>query len=139
VSLYVLDTDVVTLYGEGVEPLLSRIDARPPDELGITVITVEEQLTGWYNFIRQARQPADLAHGYRRLAEAIPFLDQWAILPFTEAAMARVVDWQKMRLNVRKMDLRIAAVALEHGAIVVTRNLRDFGRIPGVTAENWAA
>jgi tRNA(fMet)-specific endonuclease VapC len=42
-----------------------------------------------------------------------------------------------MRLNVGKMDLRIAAIALEHGAVVVTRNTRDFQRIPGVTVEDW--
>jgi tRNA(fMet)-specific endonuclease VapC len=139
VSLYVLDTDTVTLYGQGVEPVLSRIDACPPDELAITVMTVEEQLAGWYTLLRQARRPADLEHGYRRQAEAIPFLARWAILPYSQTAMTRVTDWQKMKLGVGKMDLRIAAIALEHGAIVVTRNLRDFGRVPGVTAENWAA
>ncbi len=44
-----------------------------------------------------------------------------------------------MRLNVGKMDLKIAAIALEHGCIVVTRNERDFRRVPGLVVENWAA
>jgi tRNA(fMet)-specific endonuclease VapC len=43
-----------------------------------------------------------------------------------------------MKLNAGKMDLRIGAIALEHGAIVVTRNLRDFQRIPNLTAEDWS-
>jgi tRNA(fMet)-specific endonuclease VapC len=43
-----------------------------------------------------------------------------------------------MKLNIGKMDLRIAAITLEIGGTVVTRNLRDFQRIPNLRVENWA-
>ena len=43
-----------------------------------------------------------------------------------------------LNLEVRKMDLRIAAVALENGGVLVSRNLRDFRRIPNLTVEDWA-
>jgi predicted nucleic acid-binding protein len=36
------------------------------------------------------------------------------------------------------MDLRIAAVALDHSATLVTRNLRDFKKVHGLHVENWA-
>jgi tRNA(fMet)-specific endonuclease VapC len=42
------------------------------------------------------------------------------------------------KLNVKHNDLRIAAVAKDIGATVVTRNRRDFGRVPGLMIEDWA-
>jgi tRNA(fMet)-specific endonuclease VapC len=44
-----------------------------------------------------------------------------------------------MNLNVRKMDLRIAAIVLEAGGTLVSRNLRDFRRVPNLVVEDWAS
>jgi tRNA(fMet)-specific endonuclease VapC len=65
-------------------------------------------------------------------------LGRWRILPYTEAAIARVAQLKALRLNVRLMDLRIAAVAMENQAVVVTRNRRDFSRVPGLSVEDWS-
>jgi hypothetical protein len=46
--LFVLDTDHVTLYYTGHPIVVQKIDSRLPNELAITVLTVDEQLTGWY-------------------------------------------------------------------------------------------
>jgi tRNA(fMet)-specific endonuclease VapC len=35
------------------------------------------------------------------------------------------------------MDLKIAAINLVHDAILLTRNLVDFAKIPGLRVENW--
>ena len=35
------------------------------------------------------------------------------------------------------MDLRIACIALEYDATILTRNTADFAKIPGVRFENW--
>jgi tRNA(fMet)-specific endonuclease VapC len=35
------------------------------------------------------------------------------------------------------MDTLLAAHALSIGATVVTGNLREFARVPGLAAENW--
>jgi len=137
-SLFVLDTDVLTLYDRGDPTVVHRVDARQSNELAISVMSVDEQLTGWYTATRQARRPEEVARAYARLGEAVVRLGLWRILPYTVSAIARVAQLKALRLNVRLMDLRIAAIALENGAVVVTRNRRDFGRIPGLSVEDWS-
>lgn len=138
-SLYILDTDIVTLYRHGHEAVVRQALMHPPEALAITVITVEEQLSGWYGLLRRARRPADLARVYDRLAETVTFLGSTRILSFTEQAIARYEQLQSMRPRIGTMDLRIAAIALEYGATLVTRNVQDFQRIPGLVIEDWTA
>jgi tRNA(fMet)-specific endonuclease VapC len=35
------------------------------------------------------------------------------------------------------MDLKIAAIALSHEALLLSRNLRDFNSVPDLRVENW--
>jgi tRNA(fMet)-specific endonuclease VapC len=87
--------------------------------------------------LRRSRTPDRLALAYQRLAEAVPFLAQFAILPFPESTILRFEQLLTLRLGVAAKDLHIAAITLENAAILVSRNLRDFRRIPGLTVEDW--
>jgi len=136
-NLYVLDTDILSLYHKGHLMVRQRVAAHPLDELAITVITVDEAISGWYTMLRQAKQPPQTARAYQELAQIVPFLGLWNILVYPESAITRYGQLAKMRLNIRASDLRIAAVVLENNAILVTRNTRDFKRVPGLTIEDW--
>jgi tRNA(fMet)-specific endonuclease VapC len=74
VNLHVIDTDLLSLYQRGDPALTAKLEALPPENLAITVITVEEELAGWYDLLRKARRPEELVRVYERLAEAIPLL-----------------------------------------------------------------
>jgi tRNA(fMet)-specific endonuclease VapC len=137
-SLHVLDTDTLSLLQEGHVAVQARVAACPTEDLAITVVTVEEQLSGWYRLLRRTKKPEKLANVYDRLAAAVRSLSRLAILSFSEAAIHRSRAFQASKLNVRKMDLCIAAIALEHQAIVVTRNVRDFERVPNLVVEDWS-
>jgi tRNA(fMet)-specific endonuclease VapC len=136
---YILDTDILTLLQERHSAVVTRVAACPPSELAITVISVEEQLSGWYSRLRRAqKKPDELARVYQRMTTAVSSLSQVPILTFSELAIHRRNALQKLRLKVGKMDLCIAAIALEINAVLVTRNVSDFGRIPGLSIEDWS-
>ena len=138
-SLHVLDTDLLSLYQRGHPGLAAKVDAYSPQDLSITVVTVDEEIAGLYTLLRKARRPEEQARVYERLAEAIPLLARWRILPMTHSSIMRYESLKRMNLNVRKMDLRIAAIVLEHTGVLATRNVRDFQRVPGLIIEDWVS
>jgi tRNA(fMet)-specific endonuclease VapC len=104
-------------------------------------------LAGDVPIVISALTVAELAHGiYRaqtatRRQERRQFLDELKahlpIYPITEATaeiIARINGEQAARgINLPLADLIIGACALELSYAVATGNLRDFGRIPGLT------
>jgi tRNA(fMet)-specific endonuclease VapC len=139
VTLYVLDSDTHTLLVNQHPKVSARVRAvAAPNVLATTVITVVESVLGWNGYIRRARTPAAVAFAFDGMARSIEVLAGFRIIGFSVAASARYDQLDAMKLNVGKNDLRIAAIALEAGATVVTRNLREFQRVPGLVCEDWA-
>lgn len=137
-SLYVFDTDTLTLFGRLHPAVVRNVMLHLADDIRVTAVTVEEQIGGWYSAIRAARTPQQIEAAYTHFTDSVRQLASWDALPFTAAAVQRYQALLRQKLNVGGNDLRIAAIALDAGAIVVTRNRRDFGRIPGVQCENWS-
>jgi tRNA(fMet)-specific endonuclease VapC len=137
-SLFVLDTDILTLFQRNHATVTARVAELSTHDFAVSVVTVEEQLSGWYAQLRKAKGPEKLAWAYGRLAANVRFLARVPILDFEEAAIQRYERLKRLRLKVGKMDLQIAATALHYGGTVVTRNIRDFKAIPGLTTEDWS-
>jgi tRNA(fMet)-specific endonuclease VapC len=104
-SLFVLDTDILTLFQRNHEAVVARVAEHSPDAIAISVVTVEEQLSGWYAQLRKAKKPEKLAWAYRRLAANVRVLARIQILEFEETAIGRYEELKRSGLKVRKMDL----------------------------------
>src|ERR1051325_7629048 len=137
-DLFVLDTDVVTLFQRGHAAVTARVAEHASDKVAIAVVRVEEQLSGWYAQVRKAKGPAKLAWAYRRLAANVRFVASLPILDFDEAAIDRYAELKRLRLKVGKMDLQIAATVLKHGGTLGARNVRDFKKVPELSVEDWS-
>jgi len=137
-SLYILDTDIVSLFQHNHQAVSAAVQRHAPTELAMTILTVEEQLSGWYRELRRAKKPAALAAVYQRMVETVRFLSRLPILAFPEPAILRYERLRKQKVRIGKTDLRIAAIVLEQNAVLVTRNVRDFQRIPDLQIEDWS-
>jgi predicted nucleic acid-binding protein len=110
--------------------------SRQPEELFISTVTLAELRFGistLSNLQKQAHLTAWLNRDVRPL-----FLDR--TLPITEAVMLR---WRVLMAEGRKInhtysppDLILAATCLEHDLTLITRNTRDFKKVPSLQLFN---
>ena len=137
-SLYVLDTDRLTLWLRGQPRVCERLLTHHPAELCTSIVTIEEILNGWYTQIRRAKNDEQMARAYAALQQTLDIGSRVPILAFDRAAIQRFNELRKRGRRVGTNDLKIAATVMEHEAVLVTRNQSDFGRIPGLAFEDWS-
>jgi tRNA(fMet)-specific endonuclease VapC len=124
---YLIDTDWVADF------LADRRNARPllrslrPSGLTISIITYGEIYDGVYG----GRDPHAAECTFQQFLRVTP------VLPLTRPIMRRFAllraELRQQNQSVADPDLLIAATALHFGRTLVTRNLRDFARVPGLT------
>jgi tRNA(fMet)-specific endonuclease VapC len=137
-SGFLLDTDTITLAQFGHATVIANLSSHPITDIALPVISLQERMRGWLSRLSSLSDPAKVADWYDRLVSRMfPVWCTYKKLSFAEAAILRFEQLRSQRLNVGLMDLRIAAIALENGLTVVTRNVRDFGRVPGVATVDW--
>jgi tRNA(fMet)-specific endonuclease VapC len=132
--MILIDTDHATFlkYPESDRGrrFIARLDAVPATEtIGVAIVTVEERMRGWLATIAKERTAARQVLGYRELAQLFQFYQEFEIVLFDEL--------RKQKLRLGTMDLKIAATALVNNALLLSANLSDFQRVPGLQVENW--
>lgn len=129
--MFVLDTNVVIHYFKGQGRVAERLLSTPPNEVALPSIAVFELEVGVLRSDNVSRRREQL-----RL-----FLEVVTTLPFgpaeaTAAAEVRT-DLETRGLPIGPFDVLIAGTALAQHATLITRNTREFGRVDGLTVENW--
>jgi len=128
---FVLDTNTCIYALKRKGRMVERLREHSPDDLGVTIITVAEL---WFGAHKSARQAAA-----RR--EMDGFLEPFEVLPFDrEAAEAYArsrLALERAGRPIGERDLLIASIALARGLAVVTHNVSEFGRVPGLETEDW--
>ena len=138
-SLWILDTDHVSLFQHNHPAIHQRINAIGSQAIAVTIVTFEEQIYGRLNRIRRANSEDQLLLGYRNLKATLDYFKSIEVINFDQQAYGYFSELVRQRIRVGTQDLRIAAIALSQGGIIVTRNRKDFEKVPGLQIEDWTA
>lgn len=129
--IYMLDTNIC-IYVMKTYPLVIRDKFNAlAEQLCISSITLGELYYGAEKSARRAENLTAIAHFVARL-EVLPFEDKAA------AHYGQVrAELERAGTPCGPHDMQIGGHARGEGLIVVTNNMREFVRMPGVRAENW--
>ena len=128
---YMLDTNIIIYYFKGMGNVRMRFNQTPYEKLLIPSIVLYELNVGIAKSSSPNKRKMQLTH-LLEYVSIIPFTKQEA----THSAMVRAkLEMQGTPIGV--VDGLIAGVALANDSILVTRNVREFERIPNLPLENW--
>ena len=134
--MIILDTDWVSLLQRENILLGSRLQANldrfPTEEIFTTIITFEEQMRGWLSFVAKSKTLEQQIYAYSKLHGFLNNFRQSLVLDFDEKAAVIFKELKRQKIRVGTMDLKIASIAIEHNAILVSRNLSDFEQVPNL-------
>lgn len=127
---FALDTNTLSYFMRGEGRVAARLAATPPQQIALPAIVIYEINFG----LRRADRRTQL-DGFARMVQATTVLDFDA-----EAAdhAARIrLQLEAAGTPIGPTDVLIAAIARRHGRTLVTHNVREFARVPGLDVEDW--
>ena len=105
------------------------------EDIGTTVVNIEEQFRGWFAAVSRERQLRRQIHPYREIARLLDFFQPFNIALLDERAVALVETYGAIRVGM--MDKKVAAIAIANNALLLTANRQDFEQIPNLRFANW--
>lgn len=137
--MHLLDTNTLTALHKGDPRVIDRLKHLDDPDIATTLITKIELMRGRMDFLLKATDGQDLLRAQSLLFQTEALLSEIDILPFDPIAIEQFERLIAERLS-RKMgraDLQIASIALAKRATLVTRNIKDFQRVPNLKIINW--
>jgi len=132
--LFMLDTDTCIFLMRGESPALAvKVQAVPLQQQVMSVVTFAELTYGVQASAPVKRKQNQAVLDGLALHLAVLDWPQEAAQHYAEIR----VDLKRRGAQLGAADLMIAAHARAMGAIVVTNNVKDFGRVKGLKVENW--
>ena len=127
---YLLDTNICIALLRGNRDIACRLINIGEGHCHLSVITLYELMFGAYYSKREEQEVPKVKR----------FIDRFPIIPLRDAAETYAMLKARLRSSgtlIDEFDLMIAATALEGDYILVTDNVKHFGRIAELTMENW--
>ena len=131
---YLLDTDSLSYFFRGEGLVAQRLQALTPADIAIPAPALYESRLGILRLSVGVRRAALMT----ALDRAVTTMD---VVPFdhkaAEAAARIRTQLEFSGVPIGPIEVQIAGIAMAHAAVLVTRKVREFSGVPGLTVENW--
>ncbi|MEG4423715.1 MULTISPECIES: type II toxin-antitoxin system VapC family toxin [unclassified Microcoleus] len=138
---YLFDTDHLSILqrqtGKDYSNLSTRMAQYPLSDFAVSIVTFHEQMLGCHAYINRDRTLNDIVKGYEMMARLVSDFKVLPLVSFNAGAATTFEQLKARRIQLAKMDARIAAIALSRELTLLTRNHRDFGKVAGLAIEDW--
>ncbi|MFT3879918.1 MAG: type II toxin-antitoxin system VapC family toxin [Gemmatales bacterium] len=137
-----LDTDHLSVLTDDRHSLHKKLaDRLEQDGSGfqIPLVSLEESLRGILALIHRYREVDRQLYGYSKMFYLLELIKEVGVIPFDDRCADQVKSWRASGIKVGTQDLKIGSIALVHDALLLSNNLKDFKRIPGLKVESWIA
>lgn len=134
------DTDVLSDYFRDRPDYVAKVAQVPAAQRLVSDTAMYEVARGSVQGVERAelgRAKVPVAVALSFLVKNLQALREFRPILYSDAAQARFADWRTAKIGVKIRDLRIAATCVAHDVTLVTRNARDFFRVPGLKLEIW--
>lgn len=131
--MMVLDTNTLVYFFRGDGRVAERLLATAPADIAVPAVVVYELETGI----------AKSSHAAKRRDQLDRLLGVVSVLPFgveeAKSAATLRARLEQEGTPIGPIDTLIAGTALAHRGVLVTRNVREFGRVPGLAVQDWTS
>jgi tRNA(fMet)-specific endonuclease VapC len=130
-TMFALDTNTVIDYFKAKGKVAERLLVVSPREIALPAIVAYEVSVGVLGS----------QNAKRREFQYDQFLSAIEVIAFDSATSRRAAELrlalERRGESIGSLDTLIAGTALVRGATLVTRNIKEFGRIAGLKVVNW--
>jgi tRNA(fMet)-specific endonuclease VapC len=105
-TLWILDTDHVSLFQTGHPSVTKKIQSTSPNSIFVTIITLEEQMYGRLNQVRKAKSLENLTAAYLNLNFTLNYFQTINVLDFDQKAATCYQEITNQKIRVGTQDLR---------------------------------
>lgn len=130
--MYLLDTNAcIRILNNSSASLVTRLRQHMPEEIFLSSVVKAELIYGAH----RSSRAADNLRLLRR------FFEPFTSLPFDDSCAGQYgsirSELERAGTPIGPNDLIIAATVMTHDLILVTNNVREFGRVAGLQIEDW--
>jgi len=129
--MFLLDTNTVIDYFRGKGKVAENLLALPPSEIALPAVVVYEV---WVGVLGSQNAPRRQVQ-FGRFLSVVPVVALDAEVAQRAGQLRHALE--RRGAGIGPIDTLIAATALAHNATLVTHNVKEFNRVPGLTLANW--